>query len=189
MNNTITTTNFVSLKRNIFREYFQPSRIVLALLPANNESGVNIITICFTMHCSYKPPMIAFSIQKGSYSYELLDTAKECVLAVPGGDLSNNVLKCGIESGRNYDKMIKYGFTPLPSDNVSIPGISECIANIETKIIDDIFMGDHRTVFLEVLEYKVNKSNNNKCLLSIGPNTNGYKILSHKGIHRLGTIK
>src|SRR5206468_3591431 len=50
--------NFTTLRRQQFRRYFQPSRVLLAVVPAPTKSGVNVITLCFNMYCSYKPSMM-----------------------------------------------------------------------------------------------------------------------------------
>ena len=91
-------SSFVSVSRQQFRRYFQPSRILLAVIPVPGESRVNIITLCFSMYCSYKPPMLAIAIQKINCSYDLIQKAKEYVLCVPGPDLAHETLYCGVES-------------------------------------------------------------------------------------------
>lgn len=180
---------FTLLKRQQFRRHFQPSRVMLCLLPAPTPSGVNIITLCFTMYCSYKPPMMAFAIQQGSYSYELMERAEECVLAVPGERLARQVLECGLKSGRDMDKMSEFNFSPLPSQTISVPGISECIANLEGKIRSKVPTGDHRTAVVEVQRFSVNRSNEERCLLSVGPSHKGYVVLARHGIHRIGVVE
>ena len=180
---------FTSLRRQQFRKYFQPSRILLGVLPAPAPSGVNIITLCFTMYCSYKPPMMAFAVQQGSYSYELLEESEECVLAVPGEKLAQQVLECGLKSGRDMDKMRAYGFSPLPSQTISVPGIAECIANLEGKILTITKSGDHRTAFVEIRRFSVNRRNEERCLLSVGPSHKGYTVLAKHGIHRIGVVE
>lgn len=139
-----------SLRRQQFRRYFQPSRIMIALVPAPTPSGVNPITLCFLMHCSYKPPMLAFAIHDVNWSYELFRTAKECVLAVPGESLAVETLECGLRSGRRADKVETLGLALCDSEIVSVPSMRESVANVETEVVGTVPSGDHLTVLVQV---------------------------------------
>src|SRR5262249_41079214 len=119
---------FSAHSRQQFRNVFQPSRIVLCVLPAETISGVNVITLCFDMYCSYKPPMMAFAIQKGAHSYSLLEKASECVLAVPGESMAGVALYCGTKSGSKLDKVSDCGLSLSQSDKVRVPGLATAIA-------------------------------------------------------------
>jgi flavin reductase (DIM6/NTAB) family NADH-FMN oxidoreductase RutF len=179
---------FSALSRQQFRKVFQPSRIVLCVLPAETASGVNVITLCFDMYCSYKPPMMAFAIQKGAYSYKLLETASECVLAVPGETMAAQAMYCGTKSGSKVDKVAECGLRLIPSERVSVPGLASAIANVEVRIISKVETGDHLTAFGEVLRFGVNEQSNERCLLSVGPDTDGYSVLAQEGIHRIAVV-
>ena len=86
------SAEFETISRQTFRNVFQPSRIVLAVVPDAQPSGVNVITVCFHMHCSYQPPMMAFAIHRSKHSYALFQDADECVLSVPGEDMVNQTM-------------------------------------------------------------------------------------------------
>lgn len=179
---------FESVRRQSFRRVFQPSRIVLGVFLDPACMRPNVITLCFDMHCSYKPPMFAFAVWNGSHTSTLLKDATECVLAVPGEKLASSALSCGTLSGRDVDKMSACGFTSLRSSHISVPGIRECIANVELKVVGKHQTGDHTTVFGEVLRYGVDRTNRERCLVSVGPEYAGYKVLAQKGIHRIAVV-
>lgn len=179
---------FSTLTRQQFRRFFQPSRIVLGILKSPARSGVNLITLCFDMYCSYKPPMMAFSIQTGAYSYGLLEHAEECVLAVPGERLAEETLFCGLNSARDIDKVRECAIPLTESQLVKVPAISTAIANIELRLVQKIRTGDHQTAIGEVLRFAVNQQNSERCLLSIGPNVTGYRVLAQHGIHRVAVV-
>lgn len=174
--------------RQEFRRRFQPSRIVLCILPDQSASGVNVITLCFDMYCSYKPPMMAFSVHESAYSYGLAKCARECVLSVPGESLAPAAMFCGTESGRNIDKVEACGLRLMPSETVSVPGICGAIANIELTVSQHVTTGDHLTVIGEVRRFAVATENSERCLLSIGPEQDGYEVLERNGIHRIGVV-
>jgi flavin reductase (DIM6/NTAB) family NADH-FMN oxidoreductase RutF len=179
---------FAPLSRQQFRRYFQPSRIVLGILNSAAQRRVNVITLCFDMHCSYMPPMMAFAVQRGTLSYDLLTEVDECVLSVPGERMAEEALFCGLQSGRDVDKVKECGFELQQGDKVKVPGISAAIANIEIRLVTKIPTGDHVTAFGEVLRFGVNEENHERCLLSVGPDTGGYRVLAQHGIHRLAVV-
>jgi len=179
---------FSSVGRQEFRRFFQPSRIVLGIFHSVPDQ-INLITLCFDMYCSYKPPMMAFAIQRGAYSYKLLQEADQCVLAVPGERLAEETLLCGVTSGLDINKVQECQFKLVESKNVSVPGIEAAIANIEVRIVRKVPTGDHLTAICEVVRFAVNKENHERCLLSIGPLTEGFRVLARQGIHRIGIVE
>ncbi len=161
----------------------------MCLLPdARTESGVNIVTLSFCMHCSYKPPMMAVAIQDINESYALIQHATDFVLAVPGEDLAQAAMQCGWESVRNTDKVKSLALDLVPSETVGVPGLLKAIANVELKKRFLTESGDHVVAIGEVLKYGVNEEARARPLLSVGPDTGGYRVLVERGIHRIGVV-
>jgi flavin reductase (DIM6/NTAB) family NADH-FMN oxidoreductase RutF len=181
-------TEFSNLKRQQFRRVFQPSRIVMALLRDPSQDSWNVITLCFNMYCSYKPAMMAFAVHRRAYSYSILQDATECVLSIPGERLAEQAMYCGTCSGADVRKFEHCGFTPAISSQVSVPGIEEAIANVELRLVNRVRTGDHLTVVGRVLKFGVNQANAERCLLSVGPRTNGYQVLVKRGVHRIAVV-
>jgi flavin reductase (DIM6/NTAB) family NADH-FMN oxidoreductase RutF len=129
--------------------------------------------------------MMAFAIQRGSLSFSLLDTAKTCVLAIPGEHLADAAMFCGTKSGSDVNKVEACGLQLIDSATIDVPGLAMAIANVECKIINVIPTGDHRTVVVEVLRFAVNVDSKQRPLVSVGSNTDGYTVLIRKGIHRI----
>jgi len=179
---------FESLRRQKFRRYFQPTRIMIAMVPAPLATGVNPITLCFLTHCSYKPPMIAFAIHDVNWSYDLFRSARECVLAVPGESLAEETLQCGLKSGRHVDKVDALGLRLCDSHEIRVPGLADCVANVETEIAQTVSTGDHLTVVARVRRYGVNRARAERTLLSVGPSHDGYELLASRGVHRIGVV-
>jgi flavin reductase (DIM6/NTAB) family NADH-FMN oxidoreductase RutF len=180
---------FQTLRRQQFRRYFQPSRILLCLMPAPTPSGVNIITLSFNMHCSYHPPMLAIAINDRAASFELIQKTNEYVLSVPGESLTQAALHCGVESMKDGDKVAALRLQLAKSKTVAVPGLQAAIANVELKKHAEIQSGDHLLVVGEVTRYAVNTGLQERPLLSVGPFTDGYEVHMKKGLHRLGTVK
>lgn len=180
--------DFTSLRRQQFRRYFQPSRVLLGIFPAPVPSGFNIITLCFSMYCSYRPPMMAVAINDRSSTWEIIDSAEEFVLSVPGPALVDASMKCGIESMRQIDKIATLQLELVESKTVAVPGLLRAIANVELKKSTLVQTGDHAILVGEVLRFAVNTSTKEQPLLSIGPFTDGYHMLQKKGVHRLAVV-
>jgi flavin reductase (DIM6/NTAB) family NADH-FMN oxidoreductase RutF len=179
---------FESLSRQQFRRYFQPSRIVMAVLKDQERRSINLITLCFHMYCSYKPPMMAFSIFHAAHSFSLVLDAAECVLSIPGERLANTAMYCGLETGRQVDKFAECGLSTTPSKRIEVPGIQEAIANVELRLVQKVRTGDHVTVIGEVVNFSVDKEKNERCLISVGPRQAGYELLARSGIHRIAVV-
>ena len=143
---------FQPSRRQSFRRYFQPSRIVLGVFNDIDQrlSQCNYAVLQYVL--LYKPPMMAFSIWRGAYTYSATDRASECVLSVPGRALAEPTLFCGLKSGEAIDKASACGVKFVPSERVGVPGIAQSIANIELRIVNKVPTGDHMTVVGEVLK-------------------------------------
>ena len=107
---------------------------------------------------------------------------------MPGESMAEQVLKCGTTSGRNCDKVSDCRLALVGSETVGVPRLRECIANIEMRIHSRVKTGDHLTVFGEVLKFGVDEANKQRCLLSVGPEHDGYDVLAQSGIHRIAVV-
>lgn len=177
-----------TLSRQQFRRYFQPSRLVLCVVPAPTPSGVNVFAVSFNMYCSYKPPMMAVAVHNINRSWELFREANEYVLSVPGESLASETLECGVVSLKERDKVEALRLELCASEKVGVPGLKRAIANVELKKFAALDTGDHALIVGEVLRFAVNTSSRERPLISVGPNTRGYKVLAQKGIHRIAVV-
>lgn len=180
--------SFEAVSRQQFRRFFQPSRIMICVLPDPGRESSNLITVSFNMSCSYRPPMIAIAVQDINRSYELIQAASEYVLSIPGESLAPEALKFGWDSSRDEDKLSSSGVALIASETIAVPGLRDAVANIEMVKRDSVKSGDHIIVTGEVRKFGVNKELRERNLLSVGPDTAGYRVLQHRGIHRIAVI-
>jgi flavin reductase (DIM6/NTAB) family NADH-FMN oxidoreductase RutF len=180
---------FDGLSRQQFRTYFQPSRIVLCVLPCTStESGVTVTTLCFDMYCSYKPPMMAIAVHNINESHRHIQAADEWVLAVPGESMVIETMHCGTVSSRNADKVKDLSLELEPSKAVGVPGLARAIANIEIKKVTCVPTGDHVIAVGTVVRFAVHRGSKELPLLSVGSRTAGFRVLAKSGIHRIGVV-
>lgn len=113
----------------------EPGPVIL--LSTANGGKNNIMTLSWHMVMDFTPK---FALVTGAwnYTYKALLKTKECVIAIPGVDLSKKVVEIGMCSGSDTDKFKKFRLTPLPAKSVKAPLIQECIANIECRVTDHI---------------------------------------------------
>lgn len=176
---------FKRLPRQKFREYFQPSRVVIAIVEDGERSEFNLTTLCFCMHAGYKPASMAISVEKRHWAHDLLLRRTRFVLAVPGPTLAHATLFCGLNSGRDTDKASVLGLRLERSARPETAWLMEALANIELVKSGMIDAGDHDVFIGRVEGDFVNNEAAGPGLLSVGTSHSGYRILAQSGIHRI----
>lgn len=129
----------------------EPGPVIL--VTTNNGQKNNIMTISWHMVMNFIPQ---FALLTGSwnYSYEALVKNKECVISIPGVDLSEKVVRIGSCSGSDTDKFQTFELTPLQAKFVKAPLIKECIANIECRVTD--YIRKHDIFILDAVQAWIN---------------------------------
>ncbi len=122
----------------------EPGPVVLITTTSGQRN--NIMTISWTMVTDFTP---RFAITTGpwNYSYSALAKSRECVIAIPTVDLIDQVVGVGTCSGLDTDKFAQFELTPVKASHVGAPLISECLANIECRVVD--IVEKHSIVVLE----------------------------------------
>ena len=98
-------------------------------------------------------------------------------------------MACGRLSLRDVDKVKELKLELVQSTYISVPGLLRAIANIELAKRATLLTGDHILVVGEVLKFGVNKANRERPLVSLGPRVDGFDVLAHEGMHRLGVVR
>lgn len=148
-----------------------PNQVVLAT-SVDKEGKPNIITLGWSMHTSFEPPLVAISVGKTRYSHRLISECREFVLAFPNKDMGKEVLYCGTHSGRNSDKFRESGLKPEKAEMVKPPLIKGCVVNFECRVVKTLDTGDHTIFVGEIL--KAHSSGRKEILLDLG----GYRFSS-----------
>ena len=96
-------------KITILEALAKTSPTPIALVCSNTPEGkTNIATVAWWTYLENEPPMIGFSMWKGSYSSELISSTGEAAVSLPGEAISDESMKCGTISGREIDKVSAY---------------------------------------------------------------------------------
>lgn len=130
------------------------------MLLAVGEKEQNITTIGMFNVFSVDPTIVGIGIKSSRFSYKLLEETEDFSLNVPGKDLLDQVVKCGMLSGSRMNKFSELGLTPQPGKRIRSPTIVECPLNLEVKKMEQVDRGDwdHIWYMGKVVHSDVNKN-------------------------------
>lgn len=107
------------------------------------DGTTNLATVSWWTYLSFNPNMIAYAMAKTSYSGERVRETKKVILTIPSEEISNEVMKCGMSTGRTTDKAKEYGIElqEIPDSYIQIPLYSKVA--IKCSLKEFIETGDH----------------------------------------------
>jgi flavin reductase (DIM6/NTAB) family NADH-FMN oxidoreductase RutF len=80
-------------------------------------------------------PMFQVLVRPSRYTYGCLEHTGDYTVNVLPEGLSDVAAVCGIESGRDLDKMAQCELTPLPSKRIASPGITQATIVFECMVV------------------------------------------------------
>lgn len=107
------------------------------------DGSTNLATVSWWTYLSFHPGMIAYAMAKTSYSGEMVRNNKKVILTVPGAEIADGVLGCGMTTGRNTDKAAKFGIelAAVEGSTIKIPAHSRVVIVCTLKEYHEV--GDH----------------------------------------------
>ena len=115
----------------------------------------NVMTVAWTGIISSDPVMTYVSIRPQRYSHDIIKESGGFVINLPTWNMVTAVDFCGVKSGRDIDKFKEMHLTPLPSKEISAPGIAESPVNIECKVREIKPLGSHTMFLADVVNVTV----------------------------------
>jgi len=134
-----------------------PAGNVVMATVVGDDGKPNIITLGMYMPISIDPPLVCIGIDPRRYSHSLLEETGEFVVNTPSIDLEEQMHYCGVKSGRDVDKWVETGLTPIPSLRVKPPRIEECFSHLECRVVQSHTCGDHTLFVGEVVATTVDE--------------------------------
>ena len=145
--------------------YPLPAVMVSCQYPAGKEDALctnpalagkpNIITVAWAGTVCTNPPMLSISVRPERYSYHMIEESGEFVVNLTTEQLVRATDFCGVRSGKDIDKFKEMHLTPLPSKEISAPGIAESPVNIECKVREIKPLGSHTMFLADVVNVTV----------------------------------
>lgn len=107
------------------------------------DGTTNFATVSWWTYLSFNPNMIAYAMAKTSYSGERVRETKKVILTIPSEEIANEVMKCGMSTGRTTDKAKENGIElqEIPDSDIQIPFHSKVA--IKCSLKEFIETGDH----------------------------------------------
>jgi len=127
----------------------------------------NVMAVAWGGICCSKPPCVAISVRKATYTYGNLVERRAFTVSIPSVDHVEAADFFGIASGRDVDKLAAAGLTAVRSDLVDAPYVSEFPLVLECKVVHVAELGLHTQFVGEILDVKAEEA----CLNSDGKPT------------------
>ena len=118
----------------------------------------NAMAVAWGGLCCSKPPCVAISVRKATYTYGNLMERRAFTVSIPSEDHVAEADYFGIVSGRDEDKFTVTGLTPVRSTVVDAPYVSEFPLVLECKVVNVAELGLHTQFVGEILDVKVDDS-------------------------------
>ena len=128
---------------------------VLVVATYDSNGKPNAMTAAWGGICCSDPPCVTISLRKATYTYGSLMETKAYTVNIPGEQYIKEVDYFGMASGRNENKFDATGLTPVKSEFVNAPYISEFPLNLECKVVHIADLGLHTQFVGEVVNVKV----------------------------------
>lgn len=114
------------------------------------DGSTNLATVSWWTYLSFNPGMIAFAMSKPSYSGQMIRSNKKAILTIPGVEIAEQVMGCGMSSGADTDKIAKFGIEmqEVPDSVIRIPCHSRVAIQGELKEFAEV--GDHYLYIFDV---------------------------------------
>jgi flavin reductase (DIM6/NTAB) family NADH-FMN oxidoreductase RutF len=115
----------------------------------------NVMTVAWGGICCSKPPCVAISLRKATYTYGNLMERRAFTISLPAQEQVVAADFFGTASGRDTDKFAAAGLTAVSSDLVEAPYVGEFPFVLECKVIHVAELGLHTLFAGEILDVKV----------------------------------
>ena len=108
--------------------------------------------------CCSRPPCVAVSLRKATYTYGNIVGRKAFTISVPSETHAREADYIGIVSGKNVDKFHAAGLTPVRSTLVDAPYVEEFPLVLECRLLHTFEIGLHTQFVGEILDVKAEES-------------------------------
>ncbi|MDA8156122.1 MAG: flavin reductase family protein [Actinomycetota bacterium] len=122
------------------------------------EGKPNAMTIAWGGICCSKPPCVAVSIRKATYTYGNILEKKSFTINIPSEAQAAKADYFGMVSGRDNDKLAAAGVKAVKSTLVDAPYLEEFPLILECKLLQTVEIGLHTQFIGEILDVKADES-------------------------------
>ena len=139
---------------NLWYKILAPRPAVL--VSTVDAKGVsNAAPFSFVMPCSMNPPIVAFASVPTHDTAKNILKIKDFVVNVPGEGILEELWSCADDFPPEVSEFKEAGLTEQKSVKIKSPGITECIARFECRLLNSYNTGDHILFVGEILHADV----------------------------------
>ena len=130
---------------------------VLVVGTYDKDGKPNVMTAAWGGICCSKPPCVAVSLRKATYSHGNIVLRKAFTISVPSENHVKQADHFGIASGKTEDKFAATGLTPVRSELVDAPYVQEFPLVIECRLAHTFELGLHTQFVGEIIDVKADQ--------------------------------
>jgi flavin reductase (DIM6/NTAB) family NADH-FMN oxidoreductase RutF len=124
----------------------------------DKEGKANMMTVAWGGICCSRPPCLAVSLRKATYTYWNIVEREAFTINIPSEAHLRVADYFGMVSGKTEDKLATAGVQPIKSSLVDAPYIEEFLLVLECKLLHTIEIGLHTQFIGEILDVKADTS-------------------------------
>jgi flavin reductase (DIM6/NTAB) family NADH-FMN oxidoreductase RutF len=124
----------------------------------DHEGKPNMMTSSWVGVCSSKPASVMTCLREATYTFGNIMERKAFTVNIPSEYLGHEAAYVGRISGRDVDKFMRTGLTPVKSALVDAPYIKEFPLVIECQLKQTIELGSHTMFIGEIMDVKADRS-------------------------------
>lgn len=118
----------------------------------------NVMTVAWGGICCSTPPCVTISVREATHTYAGLVENKAFTISIPSEKYVKEADFIGIASGKDTDKFLETGLTPVNSELVKAPYVKEFPLVLECKVIQTHKIGLHTQFIGEILDIKADET-------------------------------
>jgi flavin reductase (DIM6/NTAB) family NADH-FMN oxidoreductase RutF len=145
------------MKKSLGAHTYLPTTPVLLVGTYDQQGKPNMMTAAWGGICCSKPPCVAVSLRKATYSYSAIVERKAFTIGIPMESQIEEADYLGLVSGRKVDKFAEIGFSAVKSDLVDAPYAEELPFIIECNLLESIELGLHTLFVGEIVDVKADE--------------------------------
>ncbi len=130
---------------------------VLVVGTYDKDGKPNVMTAAWGGICCSKPPCVAVSLRKVTYSHGNIVLRKAFTVNVPSEKHVKEADHFGLASGKTEDKFAATGLTPVRSELVDAPCVQEFPLVLECRLVHTFELGLHTQFVGEILDVKADE--------------------------------
>jgi flavin reductase (DIM6/NTAB) family NADH-FMN oxidoreductase RutF len=124
----------------------------------DKDEKPNGATVAWGGVCCSRPPCVAISLRKATYTHGSLTLRRAFTVNVPSQGQVREADYFGIATGREVDKFSAAGLTPVRSEIVDAPYIEEFPLILECRLLHTHELGLHTQFVGQILDVKADQS-------------------------------